>query len=938
MRSDEDGFNGSWHTGIVIACGEKGLRHVRYDHLLSDDESEQLVEAVRVSPAIDGFVCGNRSSYRGKIRPSPPPAIEFTNWMIHYGMCVDAFYNDAWWEGVVFDTDDGSPERTVFFPDLGDEMKFGIQDLRITQDWNEVTENWILRGNWVLLELIEEFEGGGHIPVSVKQIWYDLRGEKDFTDKVKEWTCKVKKSWKKMVFDVIDQYLRFSAEVLSKRLAELKDELVDSDALLPVSETAYGDWELVRPGLDVDIGPGAETIHPTALVPFDDSLSSERVIDNGASAKNVGEFSGMIADGSLQGCGATISPSAALLEPGMDQLASMVNRDALTVNLLTDSNTSHHKEALCVIPHGFTLLPSDREGSSTTSSVSHGVKDILSNGSDKIDGKSVRPVCTNTGRWWPISSEMLNGAEFCPTAIDEYCAIIRSGTRWKSRCRDSIKTDVWKHLLHLGWKIDSSCENGIPRKRYTSRDGRCFYSLSQVCKLLKESAGDLLSSASEDDLRRMDSLSVMSLPLEQLQQSQSTEGAKLDFCSHPVMEYCQLRNERSKVAGDMRIEARKQLFAAGWEAEVRTHEITGRKTVLYKSPTGKVYQSVLAACKGFLKEESNRNTITSCRRAKCINFAGQSQGLSTGNMLSFAENGFNFHENLVQPNAVSKKLSVESSSVSKSNFVDLDKVKVHGVRRNPKRISAKCLKKDGKPSHPKDRNSTLLKVKRSTKSHAFINSRYDKDHTRRKCVLRSSKRVQEVVIPNSTHHNPRSILSWLIDNNKVLPRAKVYYLSRKEKCSLAEGRITRDGIKCSCCGKVFGISSFEVHAGSSCRKPSANIVLIDGKSLLDCQKEILNDRKRQSSTIESCGGVKSNWRRGENDYVCSVCHYGGELLLCDQCPSSFHKSCLGLEVDSLFASLFLTFQIHSFLSFILKVFLLIFLGYVVRVELRLFCF
>lgn len=41
--------------------------------------------------------------------------------------------------------------------------------------------------------------------------------------------------------------------------------------------------------------------------------------------------------------------------------------------------------------------------------------------------------------------------------------------------------------------------------------------------------------------------------------------------------------------------------------------------------------------------------------------------------------------------------------------------------------------------------------------------------------------------------------------------------------------------------------------------------------------------------------MKGNWPQGENDCFCKVCHDGGDLVLCDLCPSSFHKSCIGLK-------------------------------------------
>lgn len=112
---------------------------------------------------------------------------------------------------------------------------------------------------------------------------------------------------------------------------------------------------------------------------------------------------------------------------------------------------------------------------------------------------------------------------------------------------------------------------------------------------------------------------------------------------------------------------------------------------------------------------------------------------------------------------------------------------------------------------------------------------------------------------------------------------------------MKEGKITREGIKCTCCQEVFTLSKFEAHAGSTLHRPSANIFLGDDRSILECQLQLKrekNVKKRRSEQHQ----VKGNRHQHANDYICSVCHYGGELLLCDECPSSFHKNCLGLKV------------------------------------------
>ncbi|KAM7501758.1 hypothetical protein LguiB_000662 [Lonicera macranthoides] len=152
-----------------------------------------------------------------------------------------------------------------------------------------------------------------------------------------------------------------------------------------------------------------------------------------------------------------------------------------------------------------------------------------------------------------------------------------------------------------------------------------------------------------------------------------------------------------------------------------------------------------------------------------------------------------------------------------------------------------------------------------------------------------NERAPRVETPPPSRQNLRNILARLIDNNEVSAGAEVHYRGRDGR-PMAEGYITRDGIECHCCQKVFNLSNFELHAGSTNHRPAANIFLKDGRSLKDCQlllkRDVNNNRPHE---------VVGNRKYTLNGYRCSICHNGGALVLCYQCPSSFHTSCLGLE-------------------------------------------
>ncbi|XP_050369061.1 increased DNA methylation 1-like [Argentina anserina] len=62
-----------------------------------------------------------------------------------------------------------------------------------------------------------------------------------------------------------------------------------------------------------------------------------------------------------------------------------------------------------------------------------------------------------------------------------------------------------------------------------------------------------------------------------------------------------------------------------------------------------------------------------------------------------------------------------------------------------------------------------------------------------------------------------------------------------------------------------------------------------GKVLADLKR--LRDEKKRS---RSNGDVEMRSSDDKNHDECSVCCYGGELILCDRCPSAYHIGCVGL--------------------------------------------
>ncbi|OWM88017.1 hypothetical protein CDL15_Pgr016590 [Punica granatum] len=133
VRSDEDGYRGSWYTAVILDSIGEDVYLVEYQTLKADDETELLKEKVRGSD----------------IRPYPPEVQQTCGFARLEA--VDAWYNDGWWMGHISQILKDLKYQ-VYFRLSNEEMVFKHDDLRPHLEW--------MGGQWIPSSKIKALSGG----------------------------------------------------------------------------------------------------------------------------------------------------------------------------------------------------------------------------------------------------------------------------------------------------------------------------------------------------------------------------------------------------------------------------------------------------------------------------------------------------------------------------------------------------------------------------------------------------------------------------------------------------------------------------------------------------------------------------------------------------------------------------------------------------------
>jgi hypothetical protein len=141
----------------------------------------------------------------------------------------------------------------------------------------------------------------------------------------------------------------------------------------------------------------------------------------------------------------------------------------------------------------------------------------------------------------------------------------------------------------------------------------------------------------------------------------------------------------------------------------------------------------------------------------------------------------------------------------------------------------------------------------------------------------------------------KTVLCWLIATGFLTVKDVIQYRNLKSNEVIKDGQVTWEGILCKCCAKTLSVSDFKAHAGCSLPKSSLGLFLQSGTSYTLCQVEAWS-AELMSRKSDACG--RKVEAMDENDDTCGFCGDGGELLCCDNCPSTYHEACLSAQVSS----------------------------------------
>jgi len=316
---------------------------------------------------------------------------------------------------------------------------------------------------------------------------------------------------------------------------------------------------------------------------------------------------------------------------------------------------------------------------------------------------------------------------------------------------------------------------------------------------------------------------------------------------------------------------------------------------------------------GARKPESSMSREVRFREYPTVQFPGNgSRNVAQQNQLGSSE--LRFDGNLKYSN--DKVLGLEFVARVQRRTRGLRRLrKIHGVdmRNGVRDISPRSLlKRDIREASPRisqdemnqaekvaeNENNVVFEVEKGVNSIArakrmnfFSAKRFGMSNTRNNRTRRK------------LNTGKRTVFSWMIASKTIKSRERVCYRDQRSKNIALGGDAVGDGILCDCCSQVVSISEFEFHSWTRRRDifdlagrvsdPLQNICLAKerGPCLLQCMGETWRKETEFSSKFYNLVHEGK-----ESDDTCRVCGEKENLICCNGCPSTFHQTCVGIQV------------------------------------------
>ncbi|WOL19630.1 hypothetical protein Cni_G28432 [Canna indica] len=333
----------------------------------------------------------------------------------------------------------------------------------------------------------------------------------------------------------------------------------------------------------------------------------------------------------------------------------------------------------------------------------------------------------------------------------------------------------------------------------------------------------------------------------------------------------------------LRDQIKNKLLNAGWTIDLRPRKGGNYEDSVYIPPEGRgSYWSITKAYAAYQQRLND-----SCNQ-RIENPSGTSRGGSSGSDNIIPIDSLNILKKIVV-NKRKRKEENQEDQRGKANKVK----KTFDTSRSDK-DTQDMLDEVIDKNKPNNSLSSINKTAIGSTVHGYLRALKTKQR-RYVPVARGSTQEANAEDNNYVPYEwKRTVFSWIIDMGIFPINAKVKYVNQGKTKAKLKGRITRDGIYCSCCSKILTMSKFELHAGSKVLQPSENIYLEGrGVSLLQCQVEAWEEQ--DESGRRGFNAVDASADDPKDD-TCAICGDGGDLICCDGCPSTFHLICLGTEI------------------------------------------